>query len=268
MRSVLRLPAVLLVSAIAVSPCVAQQTTWDYIGAAFGGSDFHTRDDHASPMIFSAWGIAPTLQFIHAGEQSRQYFEASYYSAVLSTAQDNFRTDNWRGRGRYAYLLSVGEFADTDRPLRLFLGGSLNSFLSRSHYYFFIRPLNGYASSIDSWYWSHSLDAALSLEYGIAEREFFSLQCYVPLLSNVSRPQYSPSGDYSYTENVWKMKMFGRTQFFPKNVSLDLLLAFQVPLIWRFNFQASYEFFFASYDLPRELKMYMNNVRGGVFYCF
>ena len=205
LRSVLRLPAVLLVSAIAVSPCVAQQTTLDYIGAAFGGSDFHTRDDHASPMIFSAWGIAPTLQFIHAGEQTRQYFEASYYSAVLSTAQDNFRTDNWRGRGRYAYLLSVGEFADTDRLLRLFLGGSLNSFLSRSHYYFFIRPLNGYASSIDSWYWSHSLDAALSLEYGIAEREFFSLQCYVPLLSNVSRPQYSPSGDYSYTENVWKI---------------------------------------------------------------
>jgi hypothetical protein len=39
-------------------------------------------------------------------------------------------------------------------------------------------------------------------------------------------------------------------------------------VIWRFNFQASYEFFFASYDLPREMKMYMNNVRGGVFFCF
>jgi hypothetical protein len=267
-RSVLRLLPIVAAVIATVFPLCAQQKTWDYIGAGFGGSDFHIRDDHASPMIFSAWGIAPELQFIHAGEESRQYFEGSYYFAVLSTTSDNFRTDTWRGRGRYAYLVSIADFGDADHPLRLFLGGSLNSFLSGSHYYYFMKPLNGYGSSIDSWYWSHSLDAALHLEYAIAERRFFSLQCYMPLLSNVSRPQYSPSGDFSYTENVWKMKMFGRTEFFPRNVSCDLLFAFQLPVLWRFNIQVSYEFFFASYDLPRELKMYMNNARGGIFYCF
>ena len=267
-RRFLRSVTSLLVTAASVSPLPAQETAWDYIGAGFGGSDFHIRDDHSSPMIFSAWGIAPEVQFIHAGERSRQYFEGSFSSAVLSTTAENFKTDNWRGRVRYAYLFSAWDFGGADRPLRFFAGGSLNSFLSRSNYYYFIKPLNGYSSSIDSWYWSHSLDAALQLEYGIGEREFVSVQCYIPLLSNVSRPQYSPSGDYSYTENVWKMKMFGRTELFPKNVSLDLLLAFQVPLIWRLNFQAGYEFFIASYDVPRELKMYMNNVRGGIFFCF
>jgi hypothetical protein len=219
-------------------------------------------------MIFSAWGIAPVLQYLHAGEESRHYFEASYYPSVLSTGPDNFRTYTWQGRGRYAYLRSIGGFGDPDRPLRLFLGGSLNSFLSRSDYYYFIKPLNGYSSTINSWYWSNSLDAAFQLEYGFAPREFLSLQCFVPILSNVSRPQYSPSGDYSYTENLWKMKMFGRTEFFPKNISCDLLFAFQVPVFWRFNFQVSYEFYFTSYDLPREVKMYMNNARGGVFFCF
>jgi len=264
----MRLRGLILVAAAAAFPCSAQQASWDYIGGGFGASDFHVSDAHASPMIFSAWGIAPTLQFIHAGERIRHYAEASFYSARLSTGLDNFRTDDWRGRGRYAFLLSVADFGEQDRPFRLFLGGSLNSFVSRSHYYYFITPLNGYGSSIDTWYWSHSLDVALHLEYGFAEREFLFLQLYVPLLSNVSRPQYSPGGDYSYTENVWKMNVFGRTEVFPKNVSCDLLLSFQVPLAWKFNIQFSYEFYFASYDLPRDVRMYMNNARAGLFFCF
>jgi hypothetical protein len=258
----------LLVACLAAPPATAQQTSWDYIGGGFGGSDFHLRDDHASPLIFSGWEIAPSVQYLHAGERNRQYAEASYSSALLATSQDNFRTENWCGRVRYAYLVSIADPGNSDTPLRLFVGGSVGSFLSRSDYYYFVRPLNGYSTSIDSWYWSTSLDAAAHLEYGIAEREFLSLQCYVPLLSNVARPQYSPSGDYSYTRNVFVMKMFGRTEVFPKNISCDMVVACQVPLFWRFNVQLSYEFFFASYDLPGEMKMYMNIARGGVFFCF
>lgn len=253
---------------IAAFPLAAQETTWDYIGGCFGGSDFHVRDDHASPMIYSAWGIAPALQYLHAGGGNRQYAEASFFSAVLSSGPPNFRTDNWRGRARYAYLGSVADFGSHDGPFRFFLGGSITSYLSRSNYYYFIKPLNGYSSTIDSWYWSHSLDAALQVEYGLAEREFLTVQCFVPIVSNVSRPRYSPSGDYSYTENVWKMRMFGRTEFFPENISCDILVAFQVPVVWRFNCQVGYEFFFTSYDIPRDVKMYMNNARAGVVYCF
>ena len=102
----------------------------------------------------------------------------------------------------------------------------------------------------------------------MGEREFLSVQCFFPLLSNVSRPQYSPSADFSYTENVFKMKMFGRTQFFPKNLSCDVEFAFQAPLLWKFNGEVRYEFYYASYDLPREMKLYMNNLRGGVYFCF
>lgn len=258
----------LILAAVAALPCPGQERTRDYIGGAFGGSDFHIRDDHASPLIFSAWGIAPTLQFMHAGEKSRHYFEASYSPANLMTTPDNFTTQGWIGKGRYAFLLAIAEFGGPGRPFTLFLGGSLSSFVSSSHYYYFIKPFNGYSSSIDSWYWSHSLDVALQLEYGIAEREFLFLQCCLPLLSNVSRPQYSPSGDYSYTENEWKMKVFGRTEFFPKNFSCDLLLAFQVPVVWMLNFQVSYEFFVASYDVPRDVTMYMNAARAGIFFCF
>ncbi|HTY58330.1 MAG TPA: hypothetical protein VMF59_05910 [Bacteroidota bacterium] len=258
----------IILSALFRLPLPAQQPSWDYAGGGFGASDFHVRDDHASPLVFRAWGIAPVVQFIHAGEGNRHYFEAAYSPALLSSAPANFRTDNWRGRIRYAYLVQAWDLGSAERPLRMFLGGSATSFLQRANYYYFIPPLNGYGTSIDSWYWSSSLDAAVNAEYDLAEREFVSVQCFVPLLSNVSRPRYSPSGDYSYTENTFKMKMFGRTQFFPKNISADILLSFQAPVFWRFNAGVSYEFYFASYDLPREVKMYMNNARGGVFFCF
>jgi len=251
-----------------VSALQAQEGTWDYAGGGFGGTDFHVRDDHASPLFFGAFGIAPVVQFLHAGEGNRQFFEASYSPAVLAADPEYFRADNWKGRIRYAYMASVGEFSMGDRPLLLFLGGAVNSFLSRSDYYYFIRPLNGYSSAIDSWYWSSSVDVALRAEYGLGEREFVSLQCFFPLVSNVSRPQYSASGDYSYTENAFKLKMFGRTVVFPKNFSCDLLLEFQLPVFWRFNAGVSWEFYYTSYDLPRELRLYLNTARGGVFFCF
>ena len=255
-------------AAASLTPCSAQQPAWDYAGGGFGGSDIHARDDHASPLFFGGWGIAPALQFLHAGEGNRQYVEASYSSAVLSSDPEYFRTENRRGRVRYAYTVPAAGVRAGGRPLLLFLGGSVTSFLSRSDYYYYIRPLAGYSTAIDSWYWSTSVDAAVRAEYGLGEREFLSLQCFFPLVSNVSRPQYSPSLVYSYTENTFKMRMFGRTEVFPKNLSCDLLLDFQIPLFWRFNAGATWEFYYASYDLPRELRMYMNSARGCIFFCY
>ena len=253
---------------VTTSLLCAQQPSWDYVGGGFGGSDLRVRDDHASPLFFGAWGIAPSVQFLHAGESNRQYFEASYSSAVLAADPEYFRTNNWRGRARYAYIAPAAEVRMWDRPLLLFVGGSVTSFLSRSDYYYYIRPLNGYSTSIDSWYWSTSADIAVRAEYGIGEREFLSLQCFIPLVSNVSRPQYSPSTDYSYTDNTFRMKMFGRTVVFPKNLSCDVLLGFQVPVFWRLNAGVSCEFYYTSYDVPRELRMYVNVARGDVFFCF
>ena len=266
--SVKRFVILLVASACWFSLSSAQQGSWDYVGGGFGGSDFHVRDDHASPLFFGGWGIAPALQFLHAGEGNRQYFEASYSSAVLSADPEYFRAENWRGRARYACLVASGEFTLSGRPLLLFLGGSVTSFLSRSDYYYYIRPLSGYSTSIDSWYWSSSLDAGFRAEYALGEREFLSLQCFFPLVSNVSRPQYSPSGDYSYTENTFKMRMLGRTVVFPKNLSCDILLEFQIPVFWRFNAGLTCEFYYTSFDLPREMRMYMNTARGDIFFCF
>lgn len=244
-----------------------QQNERNYLGGSFGGSDFHIRDDQASPLIFSSIGIAPTLQFIYNGEESRQYGEVSYYDHYLATSADNFHTVNRRGRARYSYLCAAAEFAILNHDVHLFVGGSVNSFLCHSDYYYlYIPPTLG--RTLESWYWSTSGDVALQLEYTSGEREWISFQLYLPLVSNVSRPAYSASGDYNYIENDWKFKAFGKTKVFPINFSVNALWIYQRPLFGSLNLQLSYELFFSSYPIPRDVSMYMNNLRAGIFYCF
>jgi hypothetical protein len=240
----------------------------NYIGGGFGGSDFHVIDLHASPLIFRSFGIAPIVEFIHKGNKGIHNIEFSYYNNYLSSSSSNFNTESWRGRIRYSYVLLAASPEIIGKSFNIYLGGSIGTFFSRGDYYFFYKPENANAISDVSWIWSHSADLAAIVEYNIAERDFISAQIYMPLVSNVSRPEYSASGDYNYSQNTWKIKMFGKTEFFPNNFSLDLRLNYKRPLIWNFNVQLSYELYYSFYNKPSDIKMYMNNIRGGLFYCF
>lgn len=238
-----------------------------YLGCSFGGSDFHVKDERTSPMIFSGTGIAPSLQYFFRGDKSRQYAEVSYYHDYLGTIADNFHDMNNRGRVRYSYLHSVASFNFLRRQIDVFAGGSLNSFLCHSDYNFLL-VAPGTGRTIESWQWSNSLDVSFQLEYSPSRREFISAQFFVPVVSNVSRPRYSPSGDYNYTENDWKFKMFGRTELFTDSFSLNALLAYQRPIAGSFNLELAYEFYYSFYGKPQDIGMYMNNVRAGLLYCF
>jgi len=243
------------------------QEEHNHLGGSFGGSDFHIKDDHASPLIFSSIGIAPTLQYIHKGDEGRHYAEISYYYDYLWTSSDNFHNDNHRGRIRYSYLHSISEFKVINKDFELFLGGSIASFLCHSDYYHSWIPPS-VSRTIESWYWSNSLDLSAQLEYNATPREYFSIQFFIPIVSNISRPKYSSSGDYNYVDNDWKFKMFGETKFFPENFSMDFLFTYQRPVIWKFNLQLSYEFYYSFYNEPQNVNMYINNLRAGLFFCF
>ena len=248
-------------------PVFAQQEVSHYIGLGFGGSDFHLKDVHASPLIFRGLGITPSIQYCYRGEESRQYVECSYFRNDLETSSDNFQTKSWRGRFRYGFLQAVGKFNFLNNAIELFAGGSLQSFFSKAEYFFTVPPSGSLSRSIASWYWSHSLDVAGALEYTVGPREFLSIQLAIPLVSNVSRPQYSPSGDYNYYENDWKIHAFGETEFVPRNFSIDLLIMYQRPFIAGLNLYVSYEFYSTSYDTPGAVAMYMNNFRAGISLC-
>jgi len=239
----------------------------NYIGVSFGGSDFHIKDDHASPMIYSGIGIAPSIQYFYRGGESRQYAEVSYYHGKLTTFEDNFHVTDNRGRARYAYVHSIIDFNLFDRKIVFFAGGSANSFLSHSDYrYSILGSTDG--RTIESWQWSTSLDLSLQLEYASAGKEFVSAQFFMPIVSNISRPKYSLSGDYHYLENSWKFKMFGQTKLFTDSFSFDGILIYQRPLVGSFNLELSYEFYYSFYKQPQDIGMYMNNVRAGFLYFF
>ena len=247
--------------------CFAQSSGQNYIGASIGGSDFHISDDHASPLIFSGAGIAPMIQYFHLGDESRQLAEGSYYFDNLATSNQNFHADNWRGKVRCSYLYSIAGRDSAESVVQLFLGGSLGSFFCKSDYD--VNLANQFTlRSIVSWYWSHSLDAAALLEFQSADDEYISLLLSVPLVSNVSRPQYSSSGDYNYNENDWDIATFGKTVLFPNHLSANVLLMYRTVLSPDFSFQISYEFFYSYYKKPKAVGMYMNNIRVGSFFCF
>jgi hypothetical protein len=261
------LPLLLVACALTPSLALTQAEERHFVGASFGGSDFHLRDEHASPLIFSHIGIAPEVRYSYRGEQYRHFFEVSYSAGDLQTTSDGFFTTSRRAGIRYAYVQSVAVVDLADRPLAIFLGGSLSSFLSHAEYYYLFIPPS-YARSIESWYWSNSVDLAMQCEFRPGSKESVTLRLFMPLLSSVSRPTYSPSGDFNYTDNDWKFKQFGRTMLFPKNFAVNARLSYQRKLFGGFDIQFSYEFFYAYYAEPREITLYMNNVRGGVFFCF
>jgi hypothetical protein len=258
---------VFLYQLILVSFMHPQELKRDFFTISFGGSDFHIKDQRASPLIFSSFGIAPSLNYLYRGTSVRHFFEASYFNNDLTTITDNYRTDNENARIRYSFVYSITGFNIFKTDLKLYLGGSAASYLCHCEYYFNWNP-SGYARAMESWYWSNSIDLSAQLEYERSSREFFYLQLFVPLYSNVSRPQYSPTADYNYYDNDWKFKMFGESEFFPSNLSINSILTYQRELFWNFNLCINYEFYYSFYKSPKEINLYMNNFRAGLTYCF
>ncbi len=236
----------------------------DLIGLSFGASNFHITDEHTSPLIFRGTGIAPSVNWQHIGVRNSQYAEGSFFYDNLSSSSDNFNTENFRGRFRYTFLHKASDSLSVNKRLEFSFGGSVTSFYCKSDYYFDMQTIT--ARSIASWYWSHSIDLAVQLNYFFSDRNYLGLQIFTPLISNVSRPPYSPSGNYDYVRNEWIIKPFGNTVLFPKNFSVNTNMSYQLPVSAKLSMRLNWEFYYMKYTDPDDIGMYMNNFRVGIFY--
>jgi hypothetical protein len=268
MRRTRSVCGLLLSMMIIVSSCLlAQQRGLHFIGLGLIASDFHIRDDHASPLIFSKFGVGPVLQYSYDGIDNRHSFRGTYSFSDLTTSNQNFHTENWRGRVSYSYLRSVGDFELLDRQCSFSCGASVTSFFCKSDYFYsMMGQFNGRA--ISSWYWSHSIDLIAQVECVPGQGELLFASLSVPAISNVARPGYSPSADYNLTENEWKIKGFGETRFFPRNFSTDFLLVYRRPIVSSFSLQIGYEFSSSTYDKPVEVRAYMNGFHTSLLFGF
>jgi hypothetical protein len=238
------------------------------LAASFGGSNLHILDELASPLIFSNTGIAPSIQYYAMRKKSLQYAEGSFYYDHLKTTQNNFSIRNYSGRFRYSYLYIPFHLKLAEHNINISFGGSFTSFFNGSDYDYENYYYSTENRAIVTWYWSHSLDIGFHADYFLNKGAFFSLQWYIPVVSNVSRPTYSSSGDYNYTSNTRDISACGETMFFPENISFNSLITFQKPLKEKLSLQLTYEFFLTQYGEPEEITMYMNNFRIGLSYYF
>ena len=124
----------------------------------------------------------------------------------LRTVSEVYKTPFLAGRLRYSCLRQVAEGILFNHSLDLSAGLSVSSFFSKASYKFQMSGL--WANGIKTWYGSHSADVSIQAGYNTGENSRVELLCYLPVISNVSRPAYSSSGDYNYEKNDWQIKPF------------------------------------------------------------
>ncbi len=242
----------------------AQNTDRNTIGMTVGITDRHLLDEHASALIYSGMGFVPSLQYSHNSEVGRHVLEATFFYNQLNSAQDNFIATNYSGRLRYSYSHLLN-FITSNSKFKLFCGGSVCTFFNKTNYDYRFYAIS-WARAISSWYWRHSLDLTTRLEYSHSPKNIFSIDLNIPILSNVSRPQYSPSADYNYITNTWDVKIFGKTVLFPDNLAFDLNFNYQRLIYNNLKFKLNYELEYARYNSPKLMKMYMSNLSVGFCY--
>jgi len=238
----------------------AQDSIPNKISLGFGASNFHILDEHATFLIFRGTGIAPSVAYSHTGSKVMHQIRGAFYYNNLKASVDNFKTELIGGQFRYACLISAGNGNDL-----LSVGLSLSSVFFKTDYYFNSQVY--WLKAIESWNWCHSVDIALQLnkEWG---KNRIGFMVFVPLVSNISRPKYSSSGDYNYEKNDWDVKTFGRTVFVSKNPCVNVHLNYSRNLSRRVILDAGYEFYYSYNENPELIRFYMNNFRLGISYSF
>lgn len=245
-------------------PLAAQDGIKNSLGVSFGGSNFHVLDEHANQMIFRGTGIAPSLGFYHLNHKNIHIVAGKFYYNNLSSSSDNFRTIILAGNFRYCYLRMLLKSNLPGSQISLSAGVSFNSFFIKSHYEFYRPAL--WATAIKSWYGSHSGDIAIRLNYLSRVNNRFEVLFFMPVISNVSRPAFSPSGDYNYETNDWDAKAFGKIMTVSENLAFNTYFSFNHNFSSRVGLKAEYEFYYTRCRKPDLLKFYMNNLRIGILY--
>jgi len=244
----------------------AQDYPANSIAFNIGLNNFHLLDDHATPIIFRGSAVTPSVEYHHSGRIGLHSIEGSYSHFELSAESDNYMTEIFSGHFRYSFfLLSVNKRSLKKVPV-LAGGASISSTFIKSDYW--ILPATSWITGIESWYGCHSIDLAALFRYGFSDKDQIGIKFFLPLVSNVSKPEYSSSGDYNYETNGWDVKVFGKTMFITENFMTNIALSYERNLKRNLVFTAGYEFKYAQCMQPESVKWYMNIFKLGFIYNF
>lgn len=242
----------------------AQESPENILGIYFGLNNMHIYDEHAEFLNYRGTGITPALTFDHNSGKNSHNIEGTFYYNNLTSSNDGYKTRILSGQIRYTFSRTLVNTTFFEKPFDLSAGLSFSSYFMKSDYQFYNRTF--WQKSIESWYGTHSLEAALNLRYTPGEKNSFIVSFFLPIISNVSRPAYSASGDYNYEKNDWDVKLFGKTMVIPENMAINAHVSYLRRLSGKICLNAGYEFYYAKCRQPDPLRMYMNNLRLGILY--
>jgi len=233
------------------------------IGVSIGLSDFHVRDELASPLIYRHMGITGSGEYVLSGENYKHLFEASGYYDILKSSSEHYEAENGRIGGRYNYLHKITELNLFKNRLTVFGGGGIYSFLNYSFYREFISEIGLITIS---YYMLHSAELSIWLDYSIGSSNQLSLKLNLPLISNASRPTYSTATPG--TNQVGEFSLFGTMAAFWETPAVQLKTAYSFKISKLVSISAQYVFHYLYYSVPRKIAMYMNDFRVGIYFLF
>lgn len=235
------------------------------IGISIGITDFHMKDELAAPLTYRGVGIASNIQYNKNGEGYKHFIELTFNYDKLKSNYDEYYTPNIAGSLRYDYLhriLNIG----SKNEYSFYVGGGVYSYINYSVYMESVDQ--NYETNVlaYTWYIAHSAEVTLLFEYVKTPINRFTLQLYIPIFLNVSRPAYSLF--ISTSSDVSPIKMFGDNSFFWQNPLFQFKITYERKINRWCCLFANYDFQYSSYDKPRTVSMYMNNFLMGINFLF
>ena len=235
------------------------------IGIGFGLTDFHIRDEIASPLIYRGLGYSVSLMYSRVGDNDEHNVELTAYYTRLRPMYAEYHAENFRAGIRYDYLRQVLKTGKLNNVFRIDAGGGLYTFFNISAYREQYYPDEIMENLDVAWYLTYSVELSALFQYEIKRSNSFEFQIHFPFVSSISRPAYSyvpgPEGNNDF-------ELFGRISPFWENFIVQFKLAYRHKLSDRLSVFIRYDFQYSSYDQPRDVKMYMNNLQAGTCFIF
>jgi hypothetical protein len=236
----------------------------NYISISSGIDDFHEKDEKLSNLIFRGICFSAKASYLYELSDSRHLINAHFSKgAINSDLKLNDEVRQITASLDYTYLRKISRFHIMGKNADLFLGGCLKSYLfevlmTTSVPYYDIQYE-------ESWYWSHSINFSLSGEYKLNELDKLSFWLNSPLMSLVSRPDYSLSmRNYEVQKNFTGALAYGEMDFFWNNIVIDAEIKYNKEIASNVDLQATYEFSYTSTKISQMLRLYSNNLYLGV----
>lgn len=234
-----------------------------------GLNNYRQTDRYLSPYIFSGTIFGAKAAYdVRSGENAQRVELLASLGPLRSSVQPR---DVYQDVGllSYSYLHDFGHRMVWNNPLHLSAGGGLSSLVMNTDFNI-VDNRSGITVYDQSWYWHHSLNLVLSVEYLPGAGKRLAVRLTAPVAGFVSRPK---NGHWLNADNEEVIHNFGNAavqgEFEPfwEAPVLFTAVEYSQSVAGHLNFRGTYSFAYAASNRPADILsmgMYMNGMLLGL----